>query len=33
MKVCSLSTIDYLITDLPSTDEKLQPYEGHTKII
>ncbi|MGV3684364.1 MAG: DeoR/GlpR family DNA-binding transcription regulator [Daejeonella sp.] len=33
MKVCSLSTIDYLITDLSPTDPKLRPYEGNTKII
>lgn len=33
MKVCSLNTIDYLITDLEPTDPKFQWYEGHTKIV
>ncbi len=33
MKVCSLSTIDYLITDLSPTDQKLLPYEGNMKVI
>jgi len=33
MKVCSLKTIDYLITDLAPTDLRLKLYEGHTKII
>ena len=33
MKVCSLNTIDYLITDLTPTDSRLDLYGGHTKII
>lgn len=33
MKVCGLNAIDYLITDLQSTDSKIHDYEGHTKII
>jgi DeoR/GlpR family transcriptional regulator of sugar metabolism len=33
MKVCSLNTIDYLITDLAPTDSRLQLYEAHTKVL
>jgi DeoR/GlpR family transcriptional regulator of sugar metabolism len=33
MKVCTLSAIDYLVTDLPATDEKLLPYEGSNTTI
>lgn len=33
MKVCSLNTIDYLITDLAPTDTRLSLYEEHTLVI
>jgi DeoR/GlpR family transcriptional regulator of sugar metabolism len=33
MKVCSLNTIDYLVTDLTPTDSRLELYRGRTKII
>lgn len=33
MKVCSLNTIDYLITDLAPTDSRLSLYEEHTSVI
>ncbi len=33
MKVCSLNTIDYLITDLVPTDSRLSLYEEHTSVI
>ena len=33
MKVCSLNTIDYLVTDLTPTDSRLELYGGHTTII
>lgn len=33
MKVCSLNTIDFLITDLSPADERLQAYEGHSTIL
>lgn len=33
MKICGLNAIDYLVTDLRSTDPKVKVYEGHTKII
>lgn len=33
MKICSLNAIDYLITDLKSTDAKVRVYESQTKVI
>ncbi len=33
MKVCNLNTIDYLITDLNITDEKVAPYNKIVKVI
>lgn len=33
MKICSLSKIDYLITDLKPNDPKVQLYKDHTKLI
>ncbi len=33
MKVCSLNTIDYLITDLAPSDARLEVYEEHTTVI
>lgn len=33
MKVCGLNAIDYLITDLKSTDAKVRVYESHTNIL
>ncbi len=33
MKVCGLNSIDYLITDIKSTDPRVYAYQSHTKVI
>ncbi len=33
MKVCGLNSIDYLITDIKSTDPRVYAYQSHTKVL